>query len=286
MQDVSVGIDVAESRRGLDLVALDGDRRIVAARSHLAVVDAAQLVHELEPSMVCIDSPSQWSTSGSSREAERELRTVGINAYRTPAQDRAGPFHDWMRAGFTIYEAIGHDYPRYRGGDVMGTAAEYFPHASAVVLAGRIGPLKDKLAFRRHVLEDHGVATTSLRTQDQVDAALGALTGLIALAGGSSWVGDADEGALLLPCLKPTVRYLRVEGTPLVAGGAGKTSVRSRSQSSLTTMARQTCACGCGAVVRRTFLPGHDAKLRSQLLRKARTGASAQAELKRRNWLL
>ena len=34
---------------------------------------------------------------------------------------------------------------------------------------------------------------------DLVDAALGALTGLIALAKGHSWVGDADEGALLLP---------------------------------------------------------------------------------------
>ncbi len=206
---VSVGIDVAEARRGLDLVAIDANRVVMAVHAHLTIEDAARLVAEIRPEVVCIDSPAQWSTSGNSREAERMLSRLGINAFRTPAEDRAGAFHGWMRAGFQLYAALAATFPRYRGGDVIHTAAEYFPHASAAVLAGRIAALKDKRASRRQVLEDNGLATASLATIDQLDAALGALTGHIALAGGHSWVGDADEGALLLPAPIPTTRLLR-----------------------------------------------------------------------------
>jgi hypothetical protein len=35
------------------------------------------------------------------------------------------------------------------------------------------------------------------------------------------------------------------------------------------------CGCGCGADVKRRFLPGHDAKLKSSLLRRARTNDKA-----------
>jgi hypothetical protein len=59
-------------------------------------------------------------------------------------------------------------------------------------------------------------------------------------------------------------------------------------------MAKQTaprCECGCGGTTRGgRFLPGHDAKLKSQLLAKSRTGRttrsrqSAQGELRKRGW--
>lgn len=206
---IAVGVDIAEARKGLDLIAIDSQLLLVAVQSRLTVEDVVRLVTEIRPAVVCIDSPAQWSTSGNSRQAERELSRVGINAFRTPAEDRAGPFHAWMRVGFELYDALAHRYPRYRGGNVVQTAAEYFPHASAAILAGRIHARKDKPAFRRQVLEDNNVATASLATVDQLDAALGALTGHIALAGGHSWVGDPDEGALLLPDGIPTARLPR-----------------------------------------------------------------------------
>ena len=264
---VSVGIDVAAARRGLDLVALDGKRHVVAVHSRLSIAEAARVVmRELEPAIVCIDSPAQWSTSGSSRMAERALLRMGIHAFYTPAEARAVPFHDWMRAGFAVYDALSAAYPRYRGGEARGTAAECFPHATAVLLAGRVGQFNEKYAFRRRVLEDNGVVTTALRTRDQVDAALAALTGRIALDGGFSWVGDADEGALLLPVAVLPAHLPRETGALGAAPG-------------------QLCGCGCGEPVRREFLPGHDAKLRSQLLKQAAAGTSAADELKRRGWV-
>jgi hypothetical protein len=50
------------------------------------------------------------------------------------------------------------------------------------------------------------------------------------------------------------------------------------------------CECGCGAEVRSRFLPGHDAKLKSRLLREARSSdpilrLPAKLDLERRGWL-
>ena len=39
-------------------------------------------------------------------EAERVLGRLGINAFRVPAEDRAGRFHAWMRVGFALYRAL------------------------------------------------------------------------------------------------------------------------------------------------------------------------------------
>lgn len=45
------------------------------------------------------------------------------------------------------------------------------------------------------------------------------------------------------------------------------------------------CECGCGAGVRSRFAPGHDAKLKSTLLREARAGDSAAwLEMRIRGW--
>jgi hypothetical protein len=46
------------------------------------------------------------------------------------------------------------------------------------------------------------------------------------------------------------------------------------------------CECGCGAAVRARFLPGHDARLKSQLVREARAGdIEAKLRLERLGWL-
>lgn len=47
----------------------------------------------------------------------------------------------------------------------------------------------------------------------------------------------------------------------------------------------KTCGCGCGAPVSRRFKPGHDAKLKSVLLKAAREGdQSALRQLERHGW--
>lgn len=46
------------------------------------------------------------------------------------------------------------------------------------------------------------------------------------------------------------------------------------------------CGCGCGAMVKRRFRPGHDARLKSALLKKMKKGnAEATNELKKRKWI-
>lgn len=279
-EQLAVGLDVALEGKGLDLVALDTRRQVVMSAGRLSVAEAVRLVLEdLRPGVVCIDSPAQWSTSGRRREAERALSALGINSMPTPPASAATKHHDWMRVGFSIYDRLVPRYPRYRGGPVEDTAAEYFPHASAVLLSGHIGALRDKLPFRRAVLANHGVDLALLPTVDRVDAALGALTGLMALDNGHSWVGDANEGALLLPvAVVPNVRLSRLietRGVGLVA----------TNPTGPVTASERTCECGCGALVSRQFRPGHDAKLRSRLLKEMASSDAARAELQRRGWL-
>lgn len=214
---LSVGVDVAEERKGLDLVVLDGSKHVVSSLRRGTVAHVAQVVAELCPDVVCIDSPPAWAEFGRSRTAERELRRFGITAFSTPTDPGEHRFYRWMRVGFSIFDAVAHTHPRYRGGSVTGTAAEVFPEATAVLLEGRLRPAgESKSVFRRGVLERHGVDTSGLRSIDAVDAALAALTGVLALEGECSAVGDPAEGVILLPVssLPPTKLVRRALGDP------------------------------------------------------------------------
>jgi predicted nuclease with RNAse H fold len=213
---ISVGIDVAEERKGLDLVALDGSRRVVETLGRATVADVRAAVSRLQPDVVCIDSPPGWATTGRSRAAERGLRVHGITAYATPTDPGDHPFYRWMRVGISVFAAIADDYPYYRGGPVRGTALEVFPEATAVLLEGRLRPKDEpKPRFRRRVLAGRGVDTSSLRTADAVDAALAALTGSLALDGECSAIGDPDEGVVVVPVrtLPPTPLRRRASGS-------------------------------------------------------------------------
>lgn len=200
---MAVGIDVAEARKGLDLVALDANRCIVSSHGRLSVGDAARLViDEIRPSIVCVDSPPGWAHSGRSRSAERELARLGFSAFPVGADPGDHPFYRWIRVGITLYEAIADFYPRYRQGELRGKAVEVFPNASAQRLAGHRRPAGvTKTAFRRSALASHGVDELNLKNLDRVDAALAALTGLVALQGLCQVVGDPVDGVVVLPDL-------------------------------------------------------------------------------------
>ncbi len=254
---VAVGIDVGLlDGKGLDLVALDGSRQIRHAVPHLRDLnELIRIVETLAPEVVCIDSPSQWAEPGTRRPAELDLARRGINLYATPSADRARPFHRWMHDGFSVYAALAHMYPRYTGGDVRGKAAEYFPHASVVALNGRIGEFAEKIPIRRQLLAEQGVDERALTGADQVDAALGALTGLIALVGRHSWVGEGTD-AMLLPVQQLSAQYLRAPAAPAArsVGGAARPPFPADEK-------RAPCLCGCGGTPagrQSRFMPGHD----------------------------
>ena len=69
-----------------------------------------------------------------------------------------------------------------------------------MLLAGRLrNGDESKRAFRGRVLEENGIDQSVLPTVDRIDAALAALTGLLALEGTYTGVGDPAEGVIVLP---------------------------------------------------------------------------------------
>jgi len=198
---IVAGVDVAEERKGLDLVLIDEERRIVGSFGRLTVADVVSLLlGEFHPDLVCVDSPSGWSRSGASRRAERELAAIGISAFATGADPGDHPFYRWMRVGFRLFQELTGPYRLFAGDVLEGRAAEVYPHASAVLLAGRDrAEGETKVAFRRAILRAQGVDEVTLPNGDRVDAALAALTGVHALEGHWTCVGDPAEGVVLLP---------------------------------------------------------------------------------------
>lgn len=275
----ALGIDVGV-RKGLDLVLLDEDRSVLDTARRVTPAELARVVGDLGPDVVAIDAPPAWASTGRSRLTERELRLFGIQSFNTPSDPQMAdhPFYEWMTVGFEVFRAVEASFPRYRAGSVKGTAIEVFPHATAVVLAGCLPPKGlSAYGWRRGVLGAHGVDARALRSADQVDAALAALTGQYALQRRFSAPGDPREGQIVLP----------VATLPAHPFRRGVLPSRGDGQPALPGMT--ACGCGdpsCSALTAREFAPGHDAKRKSALWALARSGEVAVDELKRRRWTL
>ncbi len=213
-----LGVDVSE-RRGLDIVVLAADLALAEPpRARQTAADLAGLLERLRPESVAIDSPPAFGTNGSSRRCERELAALGLPCFRTPSDPEQclNPFYNWMRTGHEAFAAAASvGYPLYRGGDPAGCALEVFPHAAAVALAGTRPPPgssrnpAQKRRWRVDALEQAGVDPSALRTLDAVDAALAALTGVLAARGDCFWLGEPDEGVVVVPGRRPDGPYRR-----------------------------------------------------------------------------
>jgi predicted nuclease with RNAse H fold len=270
----SLGIDVGVGK-GLDLVLLDQRLVPLHVLSRVRVPDVSRLIGELRPDVVAIDAPPRWAPNGRSRLTERELATLNIQSFNTPGREHGegNRFYGWMRIGFDVYErAEAAGFPTYRSGKPLRTTLEVFPHASAVVLAGALPPKgARKRAWREAVLRGQGVRTDELTSADRVDAALAALTGLLALGGKRFAPGDPTEGVIVVPSAslpatpyRPAARAPR-QAQPLFA----------------------YCACGdpdCQELVRGEFAPGHDTKRKAMLWARVREGADSADELRNRGW--
>ena len=170
----SMGIDVAIAC-GLDIVVLDDSLRVVFGPATVQLVDLPELIRRTEPNVIAIDSPPAWGLSGKSRPIESQLQTLGISIFPTPAAEFARELHRWMESGFDVFKVAGDlGYPLLTAGASFARSAiEVFPHASAVVLRGRLAPFGvAKHVWRRSVLEAAGVACSEMRTIDHLDAAL------------------------------------------------------------------------------------------------------------------
>lgn len=198
----SLGVDVSVVR-GLDLVLLDATRRPIEVHRRVRVEDLGALLGRLRPQIVAIDSPPAWGLAGASRRAERELRRLGLSSYATPSDPlrRERRFYEWMKVGFRVFaRAAASGFHLFRQGRIRRTAIEVYPYATAVTLAGGLRPRSiPKTPWRTEVLRRQGVPVEKLRSIDEVDAALAALTGLHALQGRYTTVGNPGEGVIVLP---------------------------------------------------------------------------------------
>ncbi len=272
----SLGIDVGVAK-GLDLVLMDERRVPLAVRTHVRPDDVGLLIDELHPDVVAIDSPPRWANTERSRLTERQLATCNIQSFNTPseAHGRGNPFFRWMEVGFIVFGiANDHGFATYAAGNPKGRALEVFPHGSAVVLAGSLPPKgTSKRVWREHVLQTQGVRTDELTSVDRIDAALAALTGLLALEGKRFAPGDPTDGVIVLPVRSLPARPYRAAARPLPVGAP----------------LFNYCACGdpvCQELVRTEFARGHDAKRKAMLWQRVREGQDATDELEERGWKL
>lgn len=286
-----LGIDVSLGR-GLDVVLLS-ERRVLASWSAVGPERLRELLVEHRPLGVGIDGPPKPGlgllhdpaeaarlpvpprpgTHRDRRIAEYELSRRGIGSHQTP-NDESRLF-TWMTVAFEAFAAAREaGYPTYAGnGEAAGTAFEVFPYASYVALAGCLSPgRRHRLAWRRAVLAGAGVrGLAGDASIDVLDAACAALTAERFLAGDGSFVGDPREGVVVLPVASLEDRYRRCAPPDGPLHPADPAAPR-------------LCECGCGAPVRRRFLPGHDARLKSALLRDLRAGEAARRDLARLGW--
>ena len=199
---VAVGVDVSAAR-GLDVVAIDGGRAIAAGPwRRQTAADLQAILRDLQPAVVAIDSPPAWGTSGACRPAERAVRALGMGIFATPSDPAVfeHPFYRWMVAGFAAFAAAdASGFAYYRGvGPVAGRALEVYPHATAVRLGGD-PTCGSKRVWRGAVLDALGVDSSGLRSVDAIDAALAAVTGLLALEGRCEALGDESDGVIVIP---------------------------------------------------------------------------------------
>ena len=194
MSRLAVGIDVAATR-GCDVVALGTDRiPVPVGRVHTGP-DLDALLADLRPAVVAIDAPPGWADAGP-RSAERALARRRIAVFATPDATRgAAPFYAWMRTGFVMHAAA----------RAHAEVLETFPHAVAVALRGTRpeGSLlkrpAEKRRWRTAALEEAGFTTAGLRTIDEIDAALCAVTGRYHLEGRTEAFGDPADGLVVVP---------------------------------------------------------------------------------------
>lgn len=201
---LSLGIDVGGIRKGYDLVLLDDARQVAQAQRHVALEALRGHIEAWRPDVVCIDSPPGWAV-GAPRATEAAVLALGLSLYRTPwAEDKkTHAFYAWMLSGFEAFAVAGEaGYAKYDGGaSVQGRTLEVFPHATAsVLLSARRPQSVRKHVWRRGLLVAMGVDEAVLLGNDQCDAALCALAGLIALEGTFCWAGEPSEGVIVLPC--------------------------------------------------------------------------------------
>lgn len=199
-----VGIDVGGAHKGFHAVALRDGAWAGQKRSR----DPGELAawcRQIGAVQIAIDAPCQWSDDGRMRPCERELLGQGIRCFASPRRDQAlqhpSDFYGWMLRGEALYQALAPSHPLCKALPPSGPCCfETFPHAITWHLRGGDADASRKRPQRRELLQQAGLALSSLTSIDWIDAALCALTAQrIASGGPCRAYGEPDSGLILVP---------------------------------------------------------------------------------------
>lgn len=203
------GIDIGGDRKGNHLVILRGTQ-IVCKLSQEAPEYMLEQCLQFEVAAVGIDAPCRWRIGEAGRRAEKALARQRIFSFATPTRELAmaskSGFYGWMFNGERVYDAFSPHFPVFKnGGEIGGRLCfETFPHAITCAFFGKeVASAKKKGTQRREILQREGIETKSLRSIDDVDAALCALTANYLLEWRVDTYGDELGGFIVVP------RFLR-----------------------------------------------------------------------------
>ncbi len=231
-----VGVDVALSRP-TDIVAVNADLEVKAYVQEYTPEAVAEYVANLgEAVWVAVDAPQRRNSGQMAdpdfrsalspppkkgrhlncRLVEYELGGHGIPCYFTPREELATG-QKWMQFGFDVYrELTKRGFTEFGNEETLSDRLmmEYYPHASFCALVGGYPGKKGTMEGRRvrvEALAQHGMRREDLAylTTDGLDAAAGTVTAKALACGASCWLGDAEEGFIVLPALLPADCRLR-----------------------------------------------------------------------------
>jgi predicted nuclease with RNAse H fold len=236
MAAVWCGIDVS-ARRGHHLCVLEAHDERLRATFYVPGDTAAlaRTVARLRPAAVGVDAPSGPCRRllGLGSEARQTLDLPAgryerarvcdallmrrrLSLYPVPAEGESAP--SWMEAGFDLFHALAEAAgvtpyrpaarSPYEGATEPSAGRQLFetyPDAAFCALLGHRPPKKSTAqgcAARVAVLADQGITDPGdleQRSTDELDACIAALTAHRLATGGAGWVGDPDEGVIVLP---------------------------------------------------------------------------------------
>ncbi len=200
--EVVAGIDVGGAQKGFHLVLLRGNEVLLSTKSpHPDELVQHCLRHQAV--VVSVDAPCQWADRVP-RQAEREMAREGIFSFSTPSRAKAqtSAFYGWMFNGERMYAALAEAYPLLDAPDKRSTPSSFetFPHAISCALLGKdVASAKIKGRQRRALLAALGLETTLLKSIDDLDAALCAVTAQFFLSRTFKTYGDVEGGFLIVP---------------------------------------------------------------------------------------
>jgi predicted nuclease with RNAse H fold len=213
-QRAVAGIDIGGDRKGNHLVILRGTQIVCNLRKE-APEHMLEKCFEFEVAAVGIDAPCRWRIGEGGRKGEKSLAQQRIFSFATPTREMAmsskSGFYGWMFNGERVYDAFAPHFPLFKNGEEIGDRVcfETFPHAITCAYLGKeVASAKKKGTQRREILKHEGVETTPLRSIDDVDAALCALTANYLLDGRVEAYGDELGGFIVVPT--PAVHDRRV----------------------------------------------------------------------------